>query len=258
MNIGENVHSGENESENKPESLTLGIVKDNWDSAHPGMVRVSISTAVDGEQESSWMPVASPYAGNECGLYMIPEIGSTVIIGYIDDNSVSPVVIGSIWSQTGKSNSRLPANTADKDNSAKVYVSSCGHTIKIDESKDSPKIEIITGKKQSITLDDKEMKVTVTSDSSKSTLILDGKNGSVSIKAESDILFNAGGKELLKLSKTGLEINSDSIKIKGKSLDINGNQTKISGSTIEVNAQGNLKVESSGIAQVKGSMLKLN
>lgn len=260
MGIGESVHSGEKNSSfnNTPNSLTLGIVKKNWDVKHPGMVQVSISTPVDDDLESDWMPVMSPYAAKGCGFYLMPEVGSTVIIGYIDDNSASPVVIGSIWSENGKSSSKLPNNTANKDNSIKVMSTTGGHMIKFDEGKDTPSIEIISAKKQSIKIDDKNNIISVKSKESDAEVTMNGKDGKISIKASKAIELNIGEKKLISLEKNGININSDNIKINGKSLEIKGNQTKISGSTLEIKAQGNLKVESSGMAQIKGSILKLN
>ena len=121
MSIGESIYGGSSSGSNNPASLALGIVKDNWDAMHPGMVKVNILIEGGKESESDWMPVASPYAANECGAFMMPEVGSTVVIGYINDNSVSPVVIGSIWSKSGKSKSGLPSDSADAENSVKVF-----------------------------------------------------------------------------------------------------------------------------------------
>lgn len=260
MGVGENVHSSEGQgaSENRPASITLGIVKSNYDILHSGMVKVNIKGPDGKDIESEWMPVASPYAGNKSGFYALPDVGATVLIGYVDDNPASPMVIGSVWSTQGVSKSSLPTNAANSKNTTKVFVSSKGNTIKFDESSESPCVEIISAKKQSIKFDDKSGSIKITSKSGDSQIELDGKSGKISISAKDTVSFKVGGKSVMELKKTGVEIKSDSIKLEGKQLKMKGNQAKLEGSQVNIKAEGNLSVESSTMAQIKGTMLKLN
>ena len=119
MAIGESIYASEGQGSGKSESLTLGVVKDNWNPLNPGMVKVLISTPSDGEIESDWMPVMTPYGGNGSGCMMLPEVGTTVVIGYIDDNSVSPVVLGCTWLKKGKKENKLPDSSANDKNNIK-------------------------------------------------------------------------------------------------------------------------------------------
>ena len=260
MNIGENVHSKSDTDidKNKPASIALGIVKKNWDTSHPGMVQVNI--IVDGGQQtlSDWMPVATPYAANESGLFLMPEIGSTVVIAYIDDNSVSPVVIGSIWAKNEKSNTALPKNQANDKNSKKVFSTPKGQMIKIDEGSDTPSIEIISSKKQRVFLDDKNELLEMSSGGTENKVVIDGKNGKISLEAKKELSIKVGGKELVTVSSSETKIQSDKLTYEGNALQLKGKQTKIEGSAVDVKSSGNLNIQFSGMAQVKGSMLKLN
>ncbi len=261
MNIGENIHGGtegQRGDQNKPASLAMGIVKSNWNPLHPGMVQVSILVDGGNESVSDWMPVASPYAANQCGLYLLPEVGSTVIIGYVDDNSVSPVVIGSLWIKQGKSNSALPGNTAASENPVKVFSTSKGQMIKFDESSTSPSIEILSAKKQRVFLDDKNEKIILSSGGSENKITIEGKTGNISIEAKKGVSIKVGGKDAISISSTETTVKSTKMKYDGNVLELKGKQTKVEGTAVEVKSSGNLTLQSSGMAQVKGSMLKLN
>lgn len=259
MNIGESIYSAKDKTtdKNRPASLAVGVVKKNWDSMHPGKVQVGI--IVDGGEEtlSDWMPVAVPYAANQCGFFAMPEVGSTVVIGYIDDNSVSPVVIGSMWVGLGNAKISLPNNCADQDNEKKVFCTSNGHMIRIDEGKDSPSIEMISAKGQIVSLNDKTETILLKS-GDENSIQIDGKNGKIEISAKTSLTVKIGGKEALTVDKTQTSVKSDKFNCENSMISLKGKQTALEGSSVSVKAQGDLTIQSSGMAQIKGSMLKLN
>lgn len=257
MSIGESVHGGKSEDVNNPASIALGIVKENWDAAHPGMVKVNILVEGGKESESDWMPVAVPYAANNCGLYLLPEVGSTVIIGYIDDNSVTPVVIGSVWNKTGKGTTEPPKETANQQNSVKVFCTSKGHMIKFDESDDKQCLEIMSAKKMKITFDDVNEKIIMSDGSNE--VELDNKNQAVTLKAAKEFKLKIGDSaECIKADSSGVTIKAKECTLECDVLNLKGKQTKVDGASVEVKASGNLNLQASGMAAVKGSMLKLN
>lgn len=260
MDIGESLYSASSpgSNPNKAESLTLGVVKENWNALYPGMVKVVITTPNNGELESDWMPVMSPWAGKECGMYQLPDVGTTVVVGYLDDNSVSPVVLGCTWLKKGEKANQLPQNAANQKNNVKVFALGNGTMFRITQETDGDLVEILTKQKQSLTFNDKTQTLLVSSKEDQSQITLNGKEGTVTVDAKTSISLQIGGKAAFKLDQNGLEVNCDKITLKGQSLQSNASQTKLQGDSVEIKAQGSLKVESSGMAQVKGSMLKLN
>lgn len=259
MGIGESVHgeaSNKKTDTNKPASIMIGTVAENWDKDHPGKVKVNIRGDANAEAKSEWMPVAAPYAANKCGFYMLPEKGSTVVIGFIDDNSVSPVVIGSLW--LGTDTSAIPENAADENNIFKIFCTQSGHMIKFSEKEDENSIEIISSSKQRIFLDDKEEKIVFSSGSDDNKITIDGQNGNIVVDAKTSFSVKIDGSEAMKITSSETAVKSSKFSYKGDTLDFNGNQSKIEGATVNVKSSGNLNIESSGIATVKGSMLKLN
>ena len=264
MSIGDNVHHGGTHTytDNKPASIGLGVVTDNWDIAHPGKVKVKIMAENNRTVDSDWMPVIMPYSANGAGFYAMPEVNSIVVLGYVDDCSVSPVVIGSIWGDIsqGKTNVKNapPKDIPNDKNSKKVFCTPSGHMIKLDESDDTASIEIISAKKQSILLDDKNEMIKLENGEGKNKVVIDGKNGAINIDAEKKLSFCIGGDAALEISKDKTDMKSQTLNYDGNTLSLKGKQTKLEGSTVEISSSGNLTVKSSGMAQVKGSMLKLN
>ena len=55
--------------------IITGLVKENWDEDHPGMVRVEYFLGEVGKNLTGWVPVAVPYAGNQYGYYARPRWG---------------------------------------------------------------------------------------------------------------------------------------------------------------------------------------
>ena len=53
-------------------SVTTGKVVENWDSKHPGMVRVEIFLSETGQNRTDWVRVMQPYAGKGFGSYFLP------------------------------------------------------------------------------------------------------------------------------------------------------------------------------------------
>ena len=259
MDIGEAIYEGSGgKGLNIPASIGIGKVIKNWDSSHPGMVKVSIFAEGGENVDSDWMPVVSPYAAKNAGLYAMPEVGSIAIIGYVDDNSVSPVVIGTIWNQGGGNRISLPSNASEKNNSIKVFCTAKGQAIRIEESSKKQSIEIVTSGKQRVFLDDKNGYIELSSGGNDNKVKIDGKSGKISIEAKSEFSIKVGGKDAIKVSSAETAIKSSKLGYNGNSLELKGKQTNIEGSVINVKSSGNLTVQSSGVAQVKGSMLKLN
>jgi uncharacterized protein involved in type VI secretion and phage assembly len=185
-------------------------------------------------------------------------VGSIVVIGYIDDNSVSPVVIGSLWLKSAVANVSMPSGATDKDNGVKLFSTSKGQLIKIDESSGKQEIEIITSKKQRILLDDQNECIEISSGGNDNQIKIDGKGGKISIEAKTSITLKAGGKDGIEIKSTETAIKSQRLSHEGDVMELKGKQSKIEGSVVEIKSNGNMTIQSSAIAQIKGSMLKLN
>ncbi|SFS06803.1 phage baseplate assembly protein V [Anaeromicropila populeti] len=247
----------ENESEDKIWSVTTGIVKENWNTDYPGKLKVEIFMGEQGKNVTGWIPFAAPYGGNSYGFYTMPEIGSEVVIAFNMGDRNCPIVIGCLWNTINA----LPPNTANEKNTIKRFLTKGGCEVILQDEEKKGKIEVHSPLKYGIVMDDENKKITVTDDKNENQIIIDAENGKVSVEAKKKIELIVDGNTMLSLdgSQKAAELKANKITIEAaQSLEIKGQSTKLEGTSVEVSSQGSLKVESSGMAQIKGSMLKLN
>lgn len=204
------------------------------------------------------VPVITNSAGKDFGTVIIPKVGDTVIVTFIDDNLEDPLIIGCIPDKNNP-----PPYKVDKDNDIKLHKTESGIKIKIEEGKKNSLLTIIgkednNKKSNFVVFDDKNGLFTISSKDGKCYIKIDLNKGSISIKAK-NINLDAENQIQLSTTQGGCTINS------GKAMNISGNSVKISSkSTASVEATSNLKlkgsttnVDSTGILNLKGNMVKI-
>jgi len=55
------------------------------------------ATNPDGEDATAWALVAVPFAGDGNGAFLIPDVGSRVVVSCLDGDPRYPVVLGAVW-----------------------------------------------------------------------------------------------------------------------------------------------------------------
>lgn len=236
--------------------LALGIVKDNYDKKHLGMIKVNYTLGEDGHTESDWMRVVSSYAGKSFGKYFLPEVGTEVLVGFIGELFDNPVVLGCLYN----GEDMQPDGAVTEKNEKKVIRTKGGHELIFSEEKKKGMFTITTPDKLKVQLQDEKKTILITDDSGKNIITLDGENGNISLNADKKIEIKIGS-TVLKLDGNGqsIECETGKITLNAKQvLSLKGQKIEISGSMIELKADGSLKVSSSGITEVKGSMVKIN
>lgn len=181
---------------------------------------------INNEEQGIWCRVASPDAGENRGIFFMPEIEDEVIIGFINEDPNNAIVLGMLHS-SGK-----PAPiTASDDNHQKGIVTRSEMKVLFDDEKKSIGIETPAGKK--ITLD--EDKGVIKIEDENSNIITIDSNG---IKMES-----AGN---IEIKATG------DVKIEGTNVSIKA--------SAQFKAEGSAGAElSSGAAAIlKGSIVQIN
>ncbi len=252
--------------------IVVGEVTENWDEDHPGMIKVRLLLGEEGKNSLGWVPVASAYAGNGFGIYFLPEIGSQVIVAFHLGHPGSPYVIGCLWNQTNV----LPPDTAVEKNTAKTILTKGGSRITISDEEKKEKITVMTKGGLNLTLDDENQIIAAQDKEEENAFQIDTKEGVMTFTAKKKAIFKVSGKELLTLdgSTSKAAISADNIDIgagqklvlNGQNTTLDGSSTNVKGQNVKVEAQASLGLkgtasltaESSGMAQLKGSMLKLN
>ena len=237
--------------------IITGLVKENWDEEHPGMVKVEYFLGETGRNLTGWVPVAVPYAGNGYGYYALPEVGTEVVLAFQMGNRNCPIVLGCIWNQQNA----LPGETANENNSVKKLLTKGGCEIQLSGEKDEEQIQIQTPKGLKLLLEDKNETIQLVDTDGKSGVSIDTKNGAVTIQADKTLEFKVGGDVMLSLkgSSKAIEIKGGKLTCNAdQSLELKGQTLKLEGTSTEVKGSGTLKLEAGGTAQLKGAMVQLN
>jgi phage baseplate assembly protein V len=193
--------------------VAFGIVTNNKDPDGLGRVKVKLPWLAD-TAESDWARVVTPMAGGGRGAYFLPEVDDEVLVAFEHGNPESLYVLGSLWNGKDKP----PEANQDGKNDVRVIKSRSGHVIRLTDTKDAEKIEIVdkTGK-NSIVISSKDNTLTISSDadltikSAKGKLTLSGKG--VEITSTAEVKVEASQNMDL---KAGPQLN-----VKGQAVNIN-------------------------------------
>src|SRR5204862_7721429 len=102
------------------------------------------------DDESRWARVAATMAGNDRGVYLLPEVEDEVLVAFEHGDISFPYVVGSLWN--GKD--APPATNDDGKNNIRVIKSRSGHVVRLNDEDGKETIEIIDkSEKNSIVID---------------------------------------------------------------------------------------------------------
>ncbi len=184
-------------------SLVIGIVTNADDPIRSGRVKLKYPTLSDGD-ESAWARVASPGAGANRGMQLIPEVNDEVLVGFEHDDKTRPVVIGGLWNGV---DGTPEAKVEGGEVKTRVWTSRNGHVFEYDDS---------DADKGSITVKHAEASSSLHLEKNESKLQADQN---LSIEADSiEITANS----TLKLKARSIEITADGeVKVGGATIRLN-------------------------------------
>jgi uncharacterized protein involved in type VI secretion and phage assembly len=193
--------------------VVVGLVTNNQDPDKLGRVKVRFPWLGDND-ESYWARIATPMAGNQRGLYFLPEVDDEVLVTFEHGDLRFPYILGGLWGGKDKP----PIDNSDGKNNIRSIRSRSGHTIRLDDTDGKETIEII----------DKTQKNKISIDTATNT---------ISIIADKDITLSAPQGKITLTAKE-LELKSSaSTKIESNAgMDITANGTmNVKGATINLN-----------------------
>jgi uncharacterized protein involved in type VI secretion and phage assembly len=194
--------------------VAVGIVTNNQDPDSLGRVRVRFPWLDDGA-ESFWARVVSPMAGNQRGLYFLPEVDDEVLVAFQHGRPEAPVVLGGLWNGKDKS----PADNGDGKNNLRVIKSRSGHLIRFDDTDGKEKIEIIDKSgKNKIVVDSAANTVTISADAD---VTIQSANGKIALGGASVEIKSTSG-DIAIASQAGMTVKAQSdLTLKGQTININ-------------------------------------
>ena len=170
-----------------------------------GLGRVAITLPMLGKPASDvsqWARVAVPFAGNQRGAWLIPDVGDEVLVAFEGGEPSQPIVVGSLWNASDQ-----PPEAMDTQNSRKSVVSRSG--LKISLNDDSVSIAITTPQGLSVTLSDAENAVDIRDTSGNAIkLAPDG----VRVSSPAKVTVSAA---VVEIAGTVVTVNSSTAKFSG-------------------------------------------
>jgi uncharacterized protein involved in type VI secretion and phage assembly len=223
--------------------MVIGLVTNNQDPELMGRVKVRFPWLSD-QDESNWARVLTPMAGNERGMFFLPEVDDEVLVAFEQGDVRFPFVLGALWNGQDKP----PETNEDGENNKRFIKSRSGHVIALDDKDGDEKIEIIDN-------------------SGKNKIIISTNDNSITISADADISI-ASNSGTLKLSGSGIEINSQgdvqieatgnmNLKASALKAEASGNMD-LKGLALKAESTANMDLNASAIMNVKGSLVKIN
>jgi len=236
-------------------------VLQNQDKEHPNQVKVQLALLYEEKFHETWAYLGEPYGGEQYGITFVPEVGEQVLVAL--PFGELPVVMTSIRGV------KKPSEESDgnQDNLIKTIHTKGGNILQFQDKKDNAEITIQTAGGNYIKIEDKNPKISLTDKKGKNCITIDAKNNKIEILSDDGVTVTAkkslslkiGSKEFLKADQNSLTLKNTKITIQAdQALEAKGAQLNLSGQTAKLNASGQMEVSSSGITQVKGSILKLN
>jgi len=128
------------------------------DDHHLGRVEVRLPwLGTDGDRDvRAWATLCTPYADDNQGLEILPEVGSQVVVGFEAGNLRRPYILGAAWN--GRED--LP-DAPDTANNLRVLQSRSRSRLEFDDST-PPKVSITMQSGHKVVLDDAAQEITVT------------------------------------------------------------------------------------------------
>ena len=220
-----------------------GLVTDTHDPQRLGRVRVKLGS-VDERLELDWARVVSPGGGKGHGIQWLPEVNDEVLVAFEDGDPRRPVVIGGLFNAKDTpphGEHTVPVKT-------RSMVSRVGHKIELEDGDGtSGHIDLVLA----------DGKVRLHLDSERIDLETADKPVRIA-SGGGEILFDGRGNITIKGTSVKVEATQD-VALQGVTVKTKASSAaEVEGATTTIKANASLKLQSSGIAELAGSMVKIN
>jgi uncharacterized protein involved in type VI secretion and phage assembly len=191
--------------------VAVAIVTDNNDPDQMCRVKVKFPWH-DQPSESYWARLATPMAGDDRGLVLIPEVGDEVLVAFEREDLRFPYVLGALWNGQDKP----PVANTDGNNDQRILQSRKKHYLLFNDGSTGV-VELKHEKGRKITLDDNGFAV---EDELGNVVKVDSNSGAMTIEAKGQLSIKAA---TISLEATAsLEVKaSGTLTIRGSLVNIN-------------------------------------
>ncbi|MCU0443433.1 MAG: type VI secretion system tip protein VgrG [Microscillaceae bacterium] len=220
--------------------LTIGKVT-KIDPDEDGEFRVEIALPILGKDNFKvWARLSTFYASKQVGVFFYPEIGDEVIVGFLNDDPQSPIILGSVYS------SKLEAPlTPSNKNEMKAIITRSKLTLSFEDEKKIITLE--TPAKNTIILDDDKKKISILDQNGNKIIMSDS---GIQIESPKDITIK--GQNIKMEAQTNIEAKGTAgVKVQGTNVEIKAD--------VKFAAEGAMaEVKGSATTTIKGGMVMIN
>ncbi len=221
--------------------LYVGVVEQIHEDEN-GQYRIKVNMpTLQSETLSLWARLTTLYATAEAGIFFYPEIGDEVIVGFLNQDSQNPVVLGSVHNKVN-----VPPEDPTEDNFIKTIATK--EQLKISFDDENKAIQIETPEGNIITMNDTDGIVQI---ADMNDNVVEMSADGVKVDSAGDIILNAQGN--IEMSSQGditLSATGD-VGVEGVNIENKGQ----AGFTAE---GANCEVNGSAQTVIKGGMVMIN
>ncbi|HTQ09535.1 MAG TPA: VgrG-related protein [Fimbriimonadaceae bacterium] len=219
---------------NMKDWIAIGLVTDNQDPDNLGRIKVQYPWLMD--DTSFWARMASPMAGNNRGIYYLPEVGDEVLVAFEHGDIHSPYMIGALWN--GQDSPVEPNSSAVNGGVVhRVIKTRAGHTIMLDDTNGQELVKVTSHAGHYVLIDDGNKKIVIADSAESEKMTIDISSGDVEWVCNGNFKITANQKVQIQ-GQTGIDISTPA-------------QVQISG-----DSSGSFT--SSGTISISGSMVNIN
>lgn len=240
--------------------VALATVTNTNDPDDLGRVKVQLPW-LGGEIESTWAPVVAAGGGSGGGWQLQPEIDDQVLVAFEHGDVRRPYVLGGVWNEGDPP----PENSvvADGRTERRCFTTREGHRFLFDDTDQGRRIELRTagGVRFEMTDDDRPRITLSDGDDDTNTIVIDGRERTVTIEAGGDLRLKAGGNLKLEAgANLDIEAGADlSLSARaGMTADATGPVKIKSSAAAELEGAASATVKASGMVTVRGTPVKIN
>ena len=236
-------------------SLLLATVQNIKDEEKLNRVKCLPIGAPDDEL-TDWCYVMTPMGGKEQGLFLFPQVGDLVVLGYLENDPHRPIVLGGFW------NSEVTPPFTVADGKAEDYCLKTPKKVEltIHDEDSKQKLTVTMPSGTVIEIDDEKQTLTAKNKEGDTALEMKMKDGEVELKAKSKLTLSAGQASVTLEKDGNITIKGGGdVVVDGKSVTNKAQgEVALKGMDVSASANKDLNLSATGTAAVKGTLLKLN
>lgn len=137
-----------------------------------------------GADVRAWATLLTPYADNDQGFEVLPEVDSQVVVGFEAGDPLRPYIVGCAWNGT-----RSPPESPEQANNKRLWQSRAKSRFEFDDTQGAAKVTISMQSGHQVVLDDAAGEILIKH--SGGSLIKIDISGTITITANATVEVNA-------------------------------------------------------------------